>query len=163
MAKGGKRNCRGFTLVEMLCAIVVLILISGIMATGVGLGVKTLRKSLVNSESQVLCATLRTAVSDELRYAGTTTVSTTGVTFFSQNYGEYAAYGVNDDGQVTLKGEKIIPSKSYPHGIKGEVDIISYDDQTGIFSVEVTVTDDDGSLLSETDFQVERLNFVAES
>lgn len=62
---------KGFTLVEMLCTIVIILLISALVVTGVQLGVRSYHRSVSDSEAQVLCSTLTTAISDELRYAGT--------------------------------------------------------------------------------------------
>ena len=152
------RSRGGFTLVEMLCTIVVLLLLSGLMATGVRLGVFSFRKSVMASESQVLCTTLRTIVSDELRYAGTTTVDGGTINFFSQNYGEFSSFSSSEDGQVLLKGNKVLSSRAYPYGMKASVKISSYDSTTRIFKASVTVTDSSGKTLASSDFEVEKLN-----
>lgn len=158
-----KRSRGGFTLVEMLCTIVVLLLLSGLLATGVRLGVFSFRKSVMASESQVLCTTLRTIVSDELRYAGTTTAENSTVKFFSQNYGEGSSFSQNDDGQVVIIDEdgaenKLLSSRAYPYGMKAKVSDFTYNESSGIFTASVTVTDSGDNELASSTFEVEKLN-----
>ena len=64
------KNKSGLTLVEMLCCVVVMLLVSIGMVNGVSLAVRNYESSLMSSESQVLCSTLTNLVSDELRYSG---------------------------------------------------------------------------------------------
>ena len=158
MIKKKLRTRRGFTLTEMLCAIVVLILLSGLVAVGVRLGARALEKSVVDSEFEVLCTTLRSVVNDELRYAGSVDLTGDEIAFSSQNYGGPFSFSVNEDGQVTLGGNKLLSSKSYPYGMKATVEILSFDTSTRIFSVNVTVTSKTDELLAESAFQVKQLN-----
>ena len=152
------KSKKGFTLVEMLCTVIVLLLITSLMAVGVQLAVRSLRTLVMDSESQVLCSTIRASVSDELRYSGTTTVNGGNISFFSQNYGEGVEYSTNEDGQILLGGNKILSSKSYTYDMRASVTLKSYDSTSKIFSVSVKVTDSDGNLLASSDFQVQRLN-----
>ena len=55
----------------MLCTVAILVLVSMVMVLGVQLGVRSYAKSVSYSEAQVLCSTLTTTISDELRYSGT--------------------------------------------------------------------------------------------
>lgn len=157
------RKNGGFTLVELLCTIVVLLLITALMVTGIQLAVRTLRKSVTASESQVLCSTLKTIVSDELRYSGTTLQTEDGIAFFSQNYGESVSFTTDEDGRVLLGGNKVLPAKSYPDGMQASVMIRDYQSQTRIFNVSIVVSDRDGSVLAEADFQVKQLNEPVET
>ena len=68
----------GLTMVELLCALAVLLLVAACMVVGVSLAVRSYDRSLASSEAQVLCATLQTTVSDELRYSGTLFYDQTG-------------------------------------------------------------------------------------
>ena len=79
----------GLTMVELLCALAVLLLVAACMVVGVSLAVRSYDRSLASSEAQVLCATLQTTVSDELRYSGTLFYDQTGrlTGFFSQEHG----------------------------------------------------------------------------
>lgn len=67
-------------------SVAILVLVSMVMVLGVQLGVRSYAKSVSYSEAQVLCSTLTTTISDELRYSGTLKVDGSGnVTgFFSQ-------------------------------------------------------------------------------
>ena len=114
-----------------------MLLLAGILAVGVRAGVKAYVKSVSLSEAQILCSTLTTLVSDELRYAGTITVSADGkVGFFSQNFGGNSGGGVSfdtdEEGHVTLGGSKILSSRAYPYGLKASVGL-RYDESEKIF------------------------------
>lgn len=154
---------QGFTLIEMLCAILVLLLVSALMVTGVQLGYRSFRKSVSFSEAQLLCSTLENSISDELRYAGTLKKDADGkVTgFFSQNYGEAAFAGFSSDakGQILLGGKKLLPVKAYPYGLRASVSIDGYDESARIFHVTLTITDSSGSnTLASEKFDVHQLN-----
>ena len=157
----------GFTLVEMLCAIVVLILVSMLMVTGVRLGVDSYAKSVSYSEAQVLCSTLKTTVSDELRYSGSVLLDAddkvTPKGFFSQTYtnqtnpNQFPGFSQDENGRVLLGGNKLLPNKSYPYGLKASVTLESYDKTTRVFHVKITVTRTTQTL-AETEFDVQQLN-----
>lgn len=151
----------GFTLTELLCVLIIVVLISASMVMGVQLATRSFAKSVSYSEAQVLCSTLTSYVSDELRYSGVVRTDTDPIGFFSQNFGEdaFGGFTTNGDGQVLLGDHKILPTKSYIYGVRAFVTINSYDEQTGIFSVSVVVrqrVSDD--VLAENDFEVKRLN-----
>ena len=152
---------RGFTLVEMLCVIVVVLLVSAAMVTGVSLAVRSYAKSVSFSEAQVLCSTLKTTMSDELRYSGTMQVEDGVVGFFSQKYGgedAYAGFTTDEKGQVLLGGHKLLPSKAYPYGIRASVEV-SYDEPTQMFDVTITIKNrTQQDVLAKTEFQVKKLN-----
>lgn len=152
----------GLTMVELLCALAVLLLVAACMVVGVSLAVRSYDRSLASSEAQVLCATLQTTVSDELRYSGTLFYDQTGrlTGFFSQEHGGEDAkdgFQTDENGQILLGGTKLLPKKAYPHGLRAAV-TVDYDRATRLFSVTVTVTDAQGTELSSTSFQVEKLN-----
>ena len=70
-AKGCWRNARraGFTLVEMLAALLVMALMTGIVATGISVSTNVYLKEQFSSQSQVLFDTIENALSDPLRFA----------------------------------------------------------------------------------------------
>ena len=149
---------------ELLCTIVILLLVSALVITGVQLGLRVFDRSVAFSQAQVLASTLKTTVSDELRYAGTVQSSDDTIGFFSQNYGEdgFEGFSSNGSGQVLLGGHKLLPSKSYPYGIRAQVNITKYDEETGIFSVTITVKNKKNTtVLAEVAFEVEQLNTAA--
>lgn len=152
----------------MLCTVAILVLVSMVMVLGVQLGVRSYAKSVSYSEAQVLCSTLTTAISDELRYSGTLKVDGNGnVTgFFSQQFGsgDYTAFtSTANEGHVQLGGKDILPAKAYPYGIRATVDSLTYDDYTALFTVKVSVKDSENkNTLAETTFEVEKLNVPQE-
>lgn len=152
----------GMTLVELLCALAVLLLVSACMVLGVSLAVKSYERSVTHSEAQILCSTLQATVSDELRYSGTLYYRGGQlVGFFSQDHGGEDAqdgFQTDENGHILLGGGKLLPKKAYPHGLRASVDLTGYDAAARIFSVTVTVTDRSGGELAKTAFQVEKLN-----
>lgn len=149
---------KGFTLVEMLCSVLILLLVSLGMATGAQIAVEHFATSVTNSEAQVLSQTLTTVVSDELRYSGTVNWDSDPLSFFSQNYGgENKSFGQNAQGQVTLGKMDLLPGKSYPYGLQASVSVQGYQAERR-FHVTVTVMNRSGKTLAENEFDVEKLN-----
>lgn len=155
---------QGMSIVELLSAIAVMLLVSVVLVTGVRLGVKAYTKSVSMSEAQVLCSTLTTIVSDDLRYAGTVTLNTDGSieTIFVQGKGK-GNYIQNDDGQVVFHRKtenddaKLLGKGSYPYGLKAEV-TVTMDGSEKIFNAEVKVMSKNDNVLSSSTFQVKPLN-----
>lgn len=58
----------GFTLVEMLAAIVVLVLVSSVVAVGISTGLKVYEQSKFVSESDLLASTINEALADPCRF-----------------------------------------------------------------------------------------------
>ena len=159
------RGRKGFTLVELLCVLAVLVLVSAGMLTGVLLGVRSYAKSVSYSEAQVLLQTLKTSVSDELRYAGTVQLAADGTPagFFSQSYGEAAYSGFSSDerGHVLLGGSKLLPDRAYPHGLRAAVELTAYDPATNTFTARITVLGAEDQIAAQTAFEVRQLNPAA--
>ena len=66
---GRRRGRRGFSLVEMLAALLVLSLLAVMIASAVSAAARMYHKSVYTSESETLSSTLNTALSDLLCYA----------------------------------------------------------------------------------------------
>ncbi len=171
------KNNKGLTLTELLCAIIVMLLVTAVMVVGIRLGTQAYVKSVSMSEAQQLCSTLTTLVSDELRYSGTINVANDGtVSFFSTHFGKndngkYRSFGQNADGQVTLgDNKKILSSKSYPYNLKAKVTLEykqdfdgdgNNDNDNGVFTATIIVyRTSETAVLATTTFQVEPLNHV---
>lgn len=158
------RRNKGFTLVEMLCTIVVMLLVSATVTVGIRLAADSYVRSITASESQVLCSTVLDAVTDELRFSK---ISDWGdpVKFESDRYSGLRHFEV-ESGQVTVvpetqdnesKTEKLLPSKTYPNGM--QVVLTLTGDQTNrIVTVAVQVNDPKGNKLIERSREVEILN-----
>ena len=165
------KNKSGLTLVEMLCCVVVMLLVSIGMVNGVSLAVRNYESSLMSSESQVLCSTLTNLVSDELRYSGAVNWEAYPIRFYSRTYGSECIFSQNDSKQVTLneiqrdgtpaqRGYKLLPNRSYHLGMRASVTLSKAKDN--IFSVTILVTDSKDRELARNVFEVEKLNQEAQ-
>ncbi len=72
-----ERRHAGFTLVEMLAALIVVTLLTTVVATGVNVGMKVYRQSTFTSEAQTLSNTIENALADPMHFANTQSLSTT--------------------------------------------------------------------------------------
>lgn len=164
-----QKRIAGMTLVELLCALAVVLLVSAGMVLGVSLAVRSYERSVAGSEAQVLCSTLETIVSDELRYAGTLKYDEGGkvVGFFSQNHPDanlqHSRFTTDDEGRVLLGGQKLLPNNAYPHGLQASVELTNYNEDKRIFTAVITVKDRGGDTLAETELQVKQLNKPADT
>lgn len=157
------RNQTGLTLMEMLCAVIVLLLVTSLLALGVRFAVKSYQTSMAESQAQTLCATLNTAIADKLRYCGN--VNESGGTIFIQDIGAVSDNGkgeffhTNDAGEIVLDDagqKKLLGSKAYPRGLR--VDDLHVTYAEGVFHVSLAVTDAGGQRLAQSAFDVKRIN-----
>lgn len=78
------RKKAGFTLVETLAAMIVVVLLTGVVAMGMSAGMTIYEKTMFSSESSALASTIDSALSGPLRFAandkGTYTVEYRGTT-----------------------------------------------------------------------------------
>lgn len=145
-----------------------MLLVTSLLVLGVRIGTKAYVKSVSMSEAQILCATLTTLITDELRYAGTIQADADGrVGFFSQNFGGADGAGISyfaadENGQITLGGTPILSKRAYPYGLKAAV-ALSYAKPENRFTAILTVCGADDGELARTKFEVEPLNQAAES
>ena len=70
------KNAKGFTLVETLTCMLMLVILGGICSTGMEFAMKCYQETVFESNSQTLASSLEVYMSDILRYA--TDVKTTG-------------------------------------------------------------------------------------
>lgn len=155
------------SLVELLSAVLVMLLVTSLLVLGVRIGTKAYVKSVSMSEAQILCATLTTLITDELRYAGTIQVDADGrVGFFSQNFGgadgAVSYFAADENGQITLGGTPILSKRAYPYGLQAAVNL-RYAKTENRFTAILTVCGADDGELARTEFEVEPLNQAAES
>lgn len=164
------RSNRGATLSELLCTVIVLLLITAMIATGTAFAVRSYRSSMADSQALILNSTLRTAITDKLRYCGS--VSESGDKIFIQDIGAVSGTGegeffhLNDAGQIVLdeQGEKkLLSSGSYPQGLKVANLSVLYDREENLFRVSFDVVGSGGKVLSGGTFDVKRVNLPQES
>lgn len=156
----------GLTLVELLCAVVVLILLGLMLSAGMSMAMESYRNVIAASEVQLLLSTAADAVTDELRYAQEVQKSGDTVTYRSASYGPNTELKANDDGHIAAGGKELLPPGDKGEGgaykgsaYKVEPLNITYDSTTQCFTVKLTVvwTEDD-SIRAETEFTVRCLN-----
>lgn len=94
------KDSGGFTLVEMLCAVAILILLTLMLSTGLNMAVHSYRSITAESETQLLLNTLVDAVANELRYAHE--VKTDAAAGFTYNGDRSLA--INGEGRVVVTG-----------------------------------------------------------
>lgn len=160
---------KGVTLVEMLCVIVILVIVTAMLTTGIRFGTKTYKKTVRESEAEMLMLTLTTRIRDEIQYAGTTKVDSNGqlVSFFSQRYGEITTSGSgtgtvpvfhqDQDGHVMIGNNYIVGNSAYTQGIRGDVSV-KYVETAQAYEVVLHVKNQSGKKLKSTTFQVKPIN-----
>ncbi len=158
------RSQKGATLTEMLCAVLIVVLISALLVVGIRFAGRTYNSSMKLSEAQELCSTLTSIISDKLRFCGTVTQSEDGglTQIFIQNVGnvegEGEAFQLSEDGQVMLGDSKLLGASAYPRGLQVQEVSLQYDAGTDIFTVALRIGDKTGDTLAENTFEVKRVN-----
>ena len=158
-----KRHNKGFTLVEMLCTIVIMLLVSATVTVGVRLAVESYTASITASESQALCTTVLDAVSDVLRYSTGVTDWSEELHFQSDRY-DGIRYFTVEDGKVILAAEgtdvpsqKLLPTKAYPNGLQVQLEL-KPNQAENMVTVKVTALNSKGKELSSRELDVRILN-----
>ena len=164
------RSQSGMTLTEMLCALVVLMLISSLLAVGVRFAVQTYRTSMADSQAQMLCSTVTTAIADKLRYCSG--VTSAGGKVFIKDIGSVESdeqgsfFQVDEDtGQIVMQSDsekkQLLGAKSYPRGLKIRELSVEFSNTDRRFAVSFDVTDTAG--LASSCFDVRCINDVTNS
>lgn len=177
-----KLNNKGFTFVELLCTIVIVLLLTACITMGIGLGSKTFDKTYKFTKAQTLASTLNYLISEELRTATDLTIDN-GVLekYRSENYGKNVAMtvgsGENEEGYnkgriVVVRGDPDDPydvagnvytfgaSKLYGDNlqVKGDTFTVEITGDQKTFKVHFDIIDkrDPNTSLVKSDFQVKR-------
>ena len=156
------RSRGGMTLTELLCAVVIVLLLSGLLAVGERFAARAYRQSKAVSQAQVLSSTLTAAVSDKLCYCGS--VSPDGDQIFIRDMGSVEGdekgevFRVSADGELLLGENKLLGSRAYPQGLQVEDFHMEYDSTGGIFRVSFRIVDSGGTELAAAEFEVKRVN-----
>lgn len=101
---------RGFTLVEMLVATILLVLVSLGVGMGTSAAFNVYKESLFSSEGDILCDTLNTALSDVLRYAVYEDSKDEIVLFRNENYGVTKGHFYLKDGLLYMTRDEAEPT-----------------------------------------------------
>lgn len=138
----------GVSIVEMLCATIILILLGLLLNSGLQLSVKSYRELTAESETQLLLATAIDALADDLRYARKVeTVSETDnklKSYFSDSYGKDTTLTIGADGdtkgQLLAAGQRVLPPGAYGKGAYQIQNLnITYDKDNQLFTVKMEV------------------------
>ncbi len=157
------RSSGGLTLVEMLCAVALLVLLVLMLNTGLEMALRSYRSLTAEAETQLLLSTLADALADDLRYARDVAVDAGGKVTF--NGGE--ALEVNAAGQLMSGGRLVLPPGAYGNGgyeadgskkgaYKVEEPELSY--SGGCFTIKLEVRQMEGEISAQAEFVVRCLN-----
>lgn len=97
-----KRARRGYTLVELLVSILILLLVSMAVTAGIGAASRVYRTSVFASESELLSDSVELALSDVLRYSKVVDANASPVTFTNINYEVAGGHLFLRDGYLQL-------------------------------------------------------------
>lgn len=178
-----KKLCgsKGFTLVEMTAAVLILVLLVLILNTGLDLAVKSYRTMTAESETELLMSSLSDAIYDELRYArdinadadyagGTpsgladTPDPAAAITGNLERYTS-VSFGRNttlslQNGQLYASGKRLLAAGAYGNGDYSIEQLeITYDKEARVFTVKLTVGGVD-NIKAATEFKIRPLNSI---
>ena len=159
----------GLTMVEMLCAAVILILLGLLLNTGLQMAVNSYHALTVEAETQLLASTLADALADDLRYARkvrTAAETADGgevnklTAYDSDTYGAGASIEVEEEtGQVLAGGLKILPAGAYGNGAY-RVETLSITCAADCFTIKIKVKEAAGERSAEAGVTVRCLNGI---
>ena len=121
---------KGFSLAEMLVAVLILLMVSAVVAGGVPAASNAYSKAVDAANAQVLLSTAATALRDELGTAKNVSISGETVRYYSADNGNYSELSLGDkDGRSVIMltsylGEKVTNSDSDVSG--GTADATTY-------------------------------------
>lgn len=166
------KDSRGFSLVEMLCATVILVLLGLLINTGLNLAVKSYRNITAQEELELLVSNLSSVLADDLRYAkkvNANSVSKELDRYHSERYNkpgqQYTSFSLKADGQLYANDYRVLPSGSYGNGAYILADDPAGDDPgfrityaDGLFTIHLRVQQAVGGLSVSKEFTVRCLN-----
>lgn len=97
-----RRGDAGFSLFEMLAALVVLALLTATVATGTNVATQLYRKSMFSSQAETLSSQIDTALADPFRFMKASTDETSGVTTYTIVYQDNSVDGTIVDSNPQL-------------------------------------------------------------
>lgn len=146
----------GFSLVEMLCAVAVLMLLCMMVNTGLSVAMKTYFNLTAEAETQLLLNSLTNAIAGELRYAHEAGGEEDGEPTY--NGGHTITLNV-DDGHVYVGGVELLPQADSETGRggaykNGDYQVktlnIDYDRNSACFTLTLEVGWKNGSVSAKT-------------
>jgi len=164
--KKTNRNA-GFTLIEMTVAVVVIVLVSAAMSSGLAVATRTYRESVFQSDSAVLCDTLNTALSDVLRFAIYTQTQEGGAVLFANDQYNILSPGhiANKEGCLYIDtggggGEQLLLVNSGAYvGLQVTGFTLTYESGTNIYDGAYLISNADGTMTRECSFTFRSLRY----
>lgn len=181
------KECGGFTMVEMLCVVVILVLLCLLVNSGLSLAMRSYRDITAESETQLLLSDLSNALADKLRYAVVTGNYADDGTFVPEkcsvgevivdddNMVKMKTKFQNADGSIEEEKNPLLPTgvygSKYPNVMSGssrryavETAEVTpdYTGTTPVFTVVLKVKDTLGNVSAETELIVRCLNPIKE-
>lgn len=147
------KSRRAMTLTELLVALVIVALLTTAVVTGVGSAMQSYEKITTSSEAAILCGTLVTEISDELRFAESIAKDADGnITYYSTSHGNNVSLA-SSDGRITVAGKQLLSEKAYT-GLDADLELDYLD---GVFSVTISISKGDKSV-SSSSFNISPIN-----
>lgn len=118
--KGKLKTASGFSLAETLMAIIILLLVSAIVATGIPVAKNAYEKVVLAANAEVLLSTAELSLRNELGTASDITISETTITYYSARRSTYSVLARNpeEDGVAGAPAGSIILTRYYnPEGL----------------------------------------------
>lgn len=149
------KSSAGFSLVEMLCAVAVLMLLCVMLNSGLSMAMRSYFDLTAKAETQLLLNSLTNAIAGELRYAHE--ASFDGEGNLTYNGGRKLTLG--SDKQVYVDGRELLPREkddtnrggAYKNGEYQvtQMDIV-YDQETACFTLKLKVVWKNSGISAET-------------
>lgn len=150
-------NSQGFSLTEMITAVMILALISVSISVGLPTIINVYHHMTLHSEASVLCSTLSTSLADELRSVINIT-GTDDVVFDSLTSGRSLSVITDEEGHLNIgKDQPLLGDTAYTSGLKASAKV-SYSNTDSLFHVHLSVTDEKDNILAESDLSIRPLN-----
>ena len=140
---------KGFTMVELLCALAVLILLTSCVIVGVNLSTKSFASITKATNAKELSDVLNALIADELRYASQINTDENGAFTYRSITQGTGAQLVVEDGMVCVKVQNkdtyeyeywnLVSPDMYSNGCKVSSLNITYVPETKIFDVSMTI------------------------
>ena len=173
------KNNKGFSLIELLAAIVVLSLVTGGLVTGVILSSNQYKESIRQSEASQLYNTISSLLTNELRFTnkisykeGTNEVEAIKSVSYQIDESNlckiYVLYesgypAGNDYGRIALgdndKKNYLLGNATYTNDLGAKIHSITYDEISKLFTVDLDIGYKDKSIIRNK-FNVRALNWV---
>lgn len=119
LVKRKLRDKRGFSLAETLLAVLILLLVSVVVATGMPAATNAYNKVILGANAKVMLSTAITALHDELGTAWQVKPITGGLTYFSASTGAKTNLTKGEDGKLWVE-EYVSQSDDLIHDITEE-------------------------------------------